>query len=152
MTKTKPGRVNPAETSAGQSIRRINRRVRVHYGSFTLVDTDEALLLRMPGREPVIFVPRRHLPVEFLPDDGRLGTPQAGRPARYWDFSVGGRTAENGIWCFERPQDELAELAGYVAFDATQVLLEMDGGDGDDDARDGKEAADPASRASMPHK
>lgn len=109
-----------------KNIRPIDRRVRVHYGSFTLVDTDEALLFHEHGRDPVLFVPRRHLPVEFLPDDGHVGTPQAGRPARYWSFSVGGQTAENGVWSFERPRDELAELAGYVAFDPVQVEFDVE--------------------------
>jgi len=118
--------------AANMTVRPIDRRVRVHYGSFTLVDTDKALLFHERGRQPVFFVPRRHLPVEFLHEDGRVGTPKAGRPARYWDFSVGGQTVGNGIWSFERPQDELAELAGYVAFDAAQVALEIADGEDDD--------------------
>lgn len=109
------------------SIRPIDRRVCVRYGSFTLVDTDEAMLFQEQGRDPVVFVPRRHLPAEFLPDGGHLGTSRAGQAARYWDFSVGGQTAENGIWCFERSEDELTALAGYVAFDPAQVVLEIEG-------------------------
>jgi uncharacterized protein (DUF427 family) len=132
-----------------ESIQPIDRRVRVHSGSFTLVDTDEALLFHEHGRNPVIFVPRRHLPVEFLHDDGHLGTPQAGRPTRYWNFSVGGQKAENGIWSFEKPQGELAALAGYVAFDATQVLLEVDGDD--DYPDDAADATDRPWRARAPH-
>lgn len=114
----------------------IGRRVRVRYGSFTLVDTNDALLFHEPGRPPVIFVPRKHLPVEFLPDAGHLGTPRAGRATRYWHFSVGGRTAEDGVWSFERPQGALAEVAGYVAFDTTQVVLEIDGDEDDDPSDD----------------
>lgn len=138
----------PAAGLAHESVQPIGRRVRVRYGSFTLVDTREALLFHGRGRQPVVLVPRRHLPVEFLPDDGRIGAPQAGHPVRYWNFSVGGRTAENGVWSFERPQDALAELAGYVAFDTAQVVLEVDGDDDepvDADVPDPSEAARPAS-------
>jgi uncharacterized protein (DUF427 family) len=121
---------NPEKTFAAslghKNVRPIDRRVRIRYGSFTLVDTDEAMMFHEHGRDPVVFVPRRHLPVEFLPDDGHLGTPQAGRAARYWDFSVGGQTAENGVWSFERPQGELAELAGFVAFDPAQVEFDSE--------------------------
>lgn len=138
-----------AASLAHKSIRPIVRRVRVRYGSFTLVDTDEALLFHERGHDPVVFVPRRHLPVEFLHDDGRLGTPQAGRPARYWNFSIGGQTAENGIWSFERPQDELAELAGYVAFDTAQVALEVDGEQGDRAAGVVPDAGEAARQASF---
>jgi uncharacterized protein (DUF427 family) len=139
-----------AASLAHKSVRPIDRRVRVRYGSFTLVDTDEAMLFDERGRQPVVFVPRKHLPVEFLHDDGRIGTLQAGRKARYWNFSVGGQTAENGIWSFERPEDELAELAGYVAFDTVQVALEVDEDD-DDPVDEAPDAAEAARRASHPH-
>jgi uncharacterized protein (DUF427 family) len=140
-----------AASLARKSIRPIDRRVRVHYGSFTLADTDEALVFHEHGRVPVVFIPRRHLPVEFLHDDGHVGTPQGGRPARYWNFSVGGQTAENGIWSFERPQGELAQLAGYVAFDAAQVLFEIDAGDDEVAAGSAQDIADVARRANFLH-
>lgn len=111
------------------SVQPIDRRVRVRYGSFTLVDTNEAKLFHEGGNRAVVFVPRKHLPVEFLHDGGRVGAPRSGQPVRYWDFSVGVQTAENGAWSFEQPQGELAVLAGYVAFDTTQVTLEVNGGD-----------------------
>lgn len=139
-----------ADSLGPSSIRPINRRVFVRYGSFTLVNTNEAMLFHEHGREPVVFVPRRHLPAEFLPDGGHLGTLRAGRAARYWDFSVGGQTAENGIWCFERSQDELTGLAGYVAFDPAQVVLEIEGAGPEVAERAGFDSAKPARGANLP--
>ena len=122
-------RKTPAASRAHKSIRPVGRRVRVRFGSFLLADTEEALLFAEPGQDDVIFVPRRDLPAEFLHDDGRAGPPRGGRAARYWSFSVGGYIASNGTWSFERPEGEFAKLAAYVAFDPSQVQIEVDGGE-----------------------
>ena len=122
----KPARTRGASPTL-QSIRPVGRRVRVRFGSFVLADTEEALLFVEQGHAGVIFVPRRHLPAEFLHDDGRTGPPRAGRPARYWDFSIGGHVAGDGTWSFEKPTDEFSKLAAYVAFDPLQVQIEIDG-------------------------
>jgi hypothetical protein len=44
--------------------------VRVHYGAFTLVDTDEAPLFRVPGREPVILSRADICPSNSCPTTG----------------------------------------------------------------------------------
>jgi uncharacterized protein (DUF427 family) len=126
-------------------------RVRVRFGSFVLADTEEALLFTEPGQDNVILVPRRDLPAEFLHDDGRAGPPRGGRPARYWSFSVGGYVASNGTWSFERPEGEFAKLAAYVAFDPSQVQIEIDGG-GDKAAEDAPVPAVAARRAKLMRK
>jgi uncharacterized protein (DUF427 family) len=120
----------PGIGATAGSIRPVGGRVQVRFGSFVLADTDEALLFAEQGQDNVIFVPRRHLPAEFLHDDGHAGPLRGGRPVRYWSFSVGGHIASNGTWSFEKPTGEFAKLAAYVTFDSSQVQIEV----GDDGA------------------
>lgn len=115
-----------AASPAPRAIRPLGRRVWVRYGTFVLAATDDAVLFDAFGEAPVIFVPRRDLPADFLHDEGRIGEPRAGRAARYWSFSVGGQIVSNGTWSFEKPKGEFAELVTYVAFDPAQVQIEIE--------------------------
>ncbi|MFQ5693930.1 MAG: DUF427 domain-containing protein, partial [Nitrospinota bacterium] len=36
--------------------------------------------------------------------------------ASYWTVTAGGRTAENAVWSYEDPIDEVAGIEGHMAF------------------------------------
>jgi uncharacterized protein (DUF427 family) len=44
--------------------------------------------------------------------------------ASYWTIRVGDRSAENAVWGYEDPFEEVAGLAGHVAFYADRVEWE----------------------------
>jgi uncharacterized protein (DUF427 family) len=41
--------------------------------------------------------------------------------ASYWSIRSGARTVENAVWSYEMPYDDMAPIAGYLAFYADRV-------------------------------
>ncbi len=92
------------------------RRVRVMFGGETIVDTTRAVLMYETRHYAVYYFPLSEIRAELMTrTDEKTFCPFKGE-ASYWSISAGGRTAENAIWCYETPFDEVPELAGYAAF------------------------------------
>jgi uncharacterized protein (DUF427 family) len=41
--------------------------------------------------------------------------------ASYWTIDLGGKHAENAVWSYEAPYDEVARIKGYMAFYPNRV-------------------------------
>ena len=41
----------------------------------------------------------------------------------YWDISAGDRMYRNAAWSYEKPKPAAKQIAGYVAFDDSQVTV-----------------------------
>jgi len=95
---------------------REGRRVVVRFGGVAVADTTAAITVRESRYPEVYYVPLADVGAEFLARTGhRTYCPFKGE-ASYWTLSAGGKTAENAVWGYETPYDEVAALAGHVAF------------------------------------
>lgn len=75
-----------------------------------------ALELIEDGLDPVIYFPRSDVAMAFLePSDRKTTSPQKGE-ASYYSIATVHRTLENAVWSYEVPKDEVAQIAGYLAF------------------------------------
>lgn len=92
------------------------KRLRVLFNGETVADTTGVMLMRETGLLPVYYFPLADIRQDLLErSDHSSHCPFKGT-ASYWSLVVEGRRAENALWGYEQPYDEVAELAGYRAF------------------------------------
>jgi uncharacterized protein (DUF427 family) len=101
-------------------------RVRVRFGDEVVADSARTLLVRETGHDPVVYFPEDDVAQRFLErSDHATFCPFKGE-ASYWTIRVGDRRAENAVWGYEDPVEEVAGLAGHVAFYADRVEWERE--------------------------
>lgn len=92
------------------------RRVRVALAGAVLAESGAALVVVESGYPPVHYFARAHVAMALLtPSAHRTRCPFKGE-ASYWTLGVGGRAYPDAVWCYETPYDEVAALAGRLAF------------------------------------
>ncbi|MCZ6869396.1 MAG: DUF427 domain-containing protein [Gammaproteobacteria bacterium] len=100
---------------------RPNRSYRVDFNGETIADTHSPLLLQESRHRPVFYVAKDDVRMELLEaTDHQTYCPFKGN-ARYWTIKVGEREAENAVWAYDDPYDELPEVEGFLAFYADRV-------------------------------
>ena len=92
------------------------RRVRVTFGGETIADSTAAHLLFETRHLPVYYFPRRDVRMDLLiPTGHHTFCPYKGK-ASYWTIATGGGSAENAVWGYPDPYNEVPELKDFVAF------------------------------------
>ena len=92
-------------------------RVRVVFNGETVADSGHALLMHETRLPSVYYIPMADVRADFLlRNELHTHCPFKGN-ASYWSLKVGDRTAENAVWAYEDPYDEVSGIDKYVAFD-----------------------------------
>ena len=92
------------------------RRVRVEFGGATIADSTAVHLLFETRHLPVYYFPKKDVRFDLLTaTDHHTYCPYKGE-ASYWTIRAGGREAENAVWGYPKPYDDVAAIADYVAF------------------------------------
>jgi uncharacterized protein (DUF427 family) len=92
--------------------------VRVEAGGEVLADSVEALQLNEGSYPPVYYVPRKDVRMDRLAStDHHTYCPFKGE-ASYFSIVDG---ADNALWSYEKPYDEVSSIARYVAFYPSKV-------------------------------
>jgi uncharacterized protein (DUF427 family) len=92
-----------------------NERVIVTFDSEVIADTTEAIRLREATYPPVYYVPRRDVKMDrLIRTEHHTYCPFKGE-ASYFSLSSG-RTAENAVWSYEKPYDEVIDIKDLLAF------------------------------------
>ncbi len=92
------------------------KRVRVTFGGETIVDTLDALLVREGSYPPVYYFPWADFKSESAEKTDHGSYCPFKGDASYWTLKAGGKTAENAVWGYEAPYNEVPGLAGRIAF------------------------------------
>ncbi|MFC4215718.1 DUF427 domain-containing protein [Pseudophaeobacter arcticus] len=88
----------------------------VRSGGAVLGETTRALELDEDGHNPVIYFPREDIAVAFLdPSDKTTHCPYKG-DATYYSIVNKSSVTENMVWSYEAPNEDLAQIKGYLAF------------------------------------
>jgi len=96
-------------------------RVIVRVGGAVIADTTRALVMRAPGSSDQAYIPRVDVDMaRLVRTDLVTHCPYKG-DASYWSVQSGARTVENAVWSYETPYDDVAAIAGYLAFYAGRV-------------------------------
>ena len=91
-------------------------RVRVVFNGEVVADSERALDVLESHHRPVIYVPGDDVRGEFLEATSHTTHCPFKGDASYWTLRVGDRSAENAVWGYDEPFDEVRGLAGYRAF------------------------------------
>lgn len=113
--KTNPGHVITVEPFRGT--------VSVHAAGSLIAETQNAVLVREAGHNPVYYVPIEDIDGDKLVRSGHVSRcPYKGK-ASYWNILVGDHEIDNAVWAYELPYDELLELAGLASFYESKVSV-----------------------------
>jgi uncharacterized protein (DUF427 family) len=102
-------------------LERATRRWRALFAGHLIADSPEAWVLHRGDMAPMVLFPRQDVSMEYMSrTDHRHASPRLGEAISY-TLLMDGNWAENAVWSFDHPDEDLAHLAGYVAFDATKI-------------------------------
>lgn len=96
----------------------------VRTGDGVIAESRSALLLRESGHEPVYYLPRADVAMEFLdPSDKVTHCPHKGEARHFHVVGVSERI-ENGAWSYEAPKAAAGAIAGHLAFYPERIAVE----------------------------
>lgn len=87
-------------------------------------ETQAALELREGGMPPVIYVPRADMAMALLDKTTRNSTCPWKGQASYYSIVTPEATLQDAVWSYESPIDDMAPIAGHLAFYTDRVTVE----------------------------
>jgi uncharacterized protein (DUF427 family) len=91
-------------------------RVQVLFEGHSIATSDDVLVLREEGHEPVRYFPRDHVAMAFLRKTDKVThCPYKGQ-ASYYTIMRDRQIIENAIWSYENPLPGMSQIAGRLAF------------------------------------
>ncbi len=103
-------------------------RVVVTFKGTLVASTERALQLNEGHYPAVFYVPRNDCKMEhFIETDHKTVCPFKG-DARYWSLSSKDGTAENSVWAYDQPYDQVSDIRDHVAFYPDKVDIRADVG------------------------
>ncbi len=113
-TNSGPGyRKNPEHRIATKPA---GMRVRVTFNGEVVADSREAVRMDEGSYAAVYYLPRKDVRMDRLVRTAHTThCPYKGH-ASYYSLSSGGRTAENAVWSYETPYDEMGVIKELLAF------------------------------------
>ena len=97
--------------------------VSVHAGSTVLGTSQRAVELREGSYPPVVYVPREDIDMgRLVRTDHATCCPWKGK-ASYYSIKGDFGMLANAVWTYETPKDDVAGIAGYLAFYPDRVTV-----------------------------
>lgn len=91
------------------------RRVQVRFSGEVIADSRDVLTMHETNHGPVFYVPRKDVKMDRLVrTEHHTYCPYKGQ-ASYFTLA-GARTAENAVWSYETPYDEVTDIKERLAF------------------------------------
>jgi uncharacterized protein (DUF427 family) len=98
--------------------------VTVRFSDAIIASSDNAKVLRESGHPPVLYIPFEDIYFEFLEKtETRTHCPFKG-DASYWRASAVGEGAEDIMWAYEHPYQEMLVIKDHGAFHPDRVDIE----------------------------
>ena len=92
------------------------QRWRVKYEGHVIADSADAMVLREASYPPVVYFPRQDVSMEFMArTDHSTHCPYKG-DASYYTLNMDGAFAENAVWTYETPIDDVSLIRERLAF------------------------------------
>ena len=103
-------------------------RVRVRFNGVVVADTDHALALAEGSHPTVLYIPRADARMSHFERTARTSHCPHKGDASYFSLKVGDRTAENAVWSYEAPFDQVAAIREHLAFypDRVDAIEELE--------------------------
>jgi uncharacterized protein (DUF427 family) len=91
-------------------------RVQVTFNGDVIADTRDAIRMDEGSYPAVYYIPRKDVRMDRLVRTAHTThCPYKGH-ASYYTLSSGGRVAENAVWSYEQPYDEMLAIKEHLAF------------------------------------
>jgi len=101
-------------------------RARALFAGHELADSARALLVTEPGGLQTAYFPPEDVQMAFLRRNDHVTTSPWLGAATWYTITRDARIIENVAWSYDQPFDEGAAFAGYIAFTADQVEIQLD--------------------------
>ncbi|KFB09215.1 DUF427 domain-containing protein [Nitratireductor basaltis] len=111
-------------TSERISIRPYDGTVNIFFSDAVVASTEKALVLEEQGHKPVYYVPFEHIYFDFFRKSPTTTTCPFKGQASYWSVEAVGEAADDVLWSYETPHEDVRQIAGYGAFDPNKVDIE----------------------------
>jgi uncharacterized protein (DUF427 family) len=102
-----------------------SKRLRVTFAGAVIADSAETLRIEETGHGPVHYFPATDVRLDLMKKTEHSTHCPFKGDASYWTLEVGSggqaRRAENAVWGYCTPYDEMTPLAGYYAFYDSRV-------------------------------
>lgn len=106
------------------TVKPVPRTVVARAGGAVLAETQRALLLEEPGHEPVYYIPREDVAMEFLErSDTRTECPHKGEATHYHVIAKSG-PLRDAAWSYEQPTGGADRIAHHIAFYPDKTFVE----------------------------
>jgi len=91
-------------------------RVQVLFEGHSIATSDDVIVLREAGCEPVRYFPREHVAMAFLRKTDKVTHCPYKGDASYYTIMRDRQIIENAIWSYENPLPGVSQIAGRLAF------------------------------------
>ena len=91
-------------------------RVRVEVAGTLIAESSDTLRVLESRCRPVVYLPRADVNMSLLEKTEHTTFCPFKGTASYYSIRVGDRVAENAIWSYEDPYDQVADLKDLLAF------------------------------------
>jgi len=91
-------------------------RVQVLFEGHSIATSDDVIVLREAGHEPVRYFPREHVAMAFLQKTDKVTHCPYKGDASYYTIMRDRQIVENAIWSYETPLPGVSQIAGRLAF------------------------------------
>jgi uncharacterized protein (DUF427 family) len=91
-------------------------RVQVLFEGHSIATSDDVLVLREEGHDPVRYFPRDHVAMPFLRKTDKVTHCPYKGEASYYTIMRDRQIIENAIWSYENPLPGVSQIAGRLAF------------------------------------
>ena len=102
-----------------------DKTVEVKFAGETIAKSSRALELKEGSYPAAYYLPLEDVNADAIESTNHQTTcPHKGK-ASYWTLKAGGQTAENAMWGYLNPKDDVASIKDHVAFYPSKVSIKV---------------------------
>ena len=109
------------------AIEPLGERLVVRFAGEVIADTSRALVMRETIYPPIYYVPRDDVSMDALRASNHTTKCPHKGIATYFSLSRAGSEAENAVWSYEEPLDQVSEIKEHLAFYPRYVEFDVAG-------------------------
>ena len=98
-----------------------DKSVRVTLGGEVIAESNDAFVMTESNYGPAYYIPMGDVRLDLMEKTDHSSHCPFKGDASYWTINAGGQTAENAVWSYETPFDEVALIRETMSFYTTKV-------------------------------
>ena len=98
-----------------------DKSVRVTLGGEVIAESNDAFVMTESDYGLAYYIPIGDVRLDFMEKTDHSSHCPFKGDASYWTINAGGQTAENAVWSYETPFDEVALIRETMSFYTTKV-------------------------------